>query len=140
MAANALELGRKFHAQLHFLHVLEHPTPESLNWLSEEAQQQFELNPNMKKLVLEEMDHYIPEGGENVHKEVIQYGHAFEEIVTYAEKNSVDLIMMATRGYTKFDYFWLWGSTADRVVRLATCPVLTERRPELLESLKKIQK
>ncbi len=116
------------------LHVLEHPSSESINWLSDEVQNQFKLDPNMKKLVLEKMDNYIPENTKNVYKEIIQHGHAFEEIVNYANENEIDLIMMATRGYTKFDYFWLWGSTADRVVRMATCPVLTERRPELIKA------
>jgi nucleotide-binding universal stress UspA family protein len=38
----------------------------------------------------------------------------------------VDLIALTTRGYTGLKRVWL-GSTAERVVRYASCPVLAVR-------------
>jgi nucleotide-binding universal stress UspA family protein len=47
--------------------------------------------------------------------------------VEYAEENNCDLILMATRGLTGLEHL-LIGSTTERVVRLAKCPVLTLER------------
>jgi nucleotide-binding universal stress UspA family protein len=50
-------------------------------------------------------------------------------IVTYARDASVDLIVMGTHGRGAIAQL-LMGSVAERVVRLAPCPVLTVRHPE----------
>jgi nucleotide-binding universal stress UspA family protein len=52
--------------------------------------------------------------------------HAAEEIVDYADKEKVSLIAMATHGRTGIKR-WALGSTADKVVRAARCPVLLVR-------------
>lgn len=52
--------------------------------------------------------------------------HAAEEIVEYAEKENVSLIVMSTHGRTGIKR-WALGSTADKVVRAAKCPVLLIR-------------
>ena len=53
-------------------------------------------------------------------------GHAAEEIIDYAEKNDVDLIVMATHGYSGVRR-WALGSIADKVVRRTSKPVLLIR-------------
>ena len=50
--------------------------------------------------------------------------YASRAIVDEAERLLADLIVMGTRGLTGFEHFVL-GSTAERVIRLARCPVLT---------------
>jgi nucleotide-binding universal stress UspA family protein len=52
--------------------------------------------------------------------------HAAEEIVDYAEKENTSLIIMATHGRTGIKR-WALGSTADKVVRAARCPILLIR-------------
>lgn len=54
---------------------------------------------------------------------LIRDGLPFQEIVTAAEEQRSDLIVMATHGYTGLQHV-LMGSTAERVVRHARCPVL----------------
>jgi universal stress protein A len=46
------------------------------------------------------------------------------EIVRFAEEETVDLVVMGTHGWTGFRHLIL-GSTAENVVRTAKCPVLT---------------
>ena len=46
-----------------------------------------------------------------------------------AEKIKADLIVMGTRGLSGLKHAVL-GSVAERVVRLAPCPVLTVKHPE----------
>jgi universal stress protein A len=51
-------------------------------------------------------------------------GNAADEIVKRAENENADLIVIATHGWTGWRRL-VFGSVADKVVRLATCPVLT---------------
>ena len=50
-------------------------------------------------------------------------GKAAEEILNYADKNQVDLIIMSTHGRSGISR-WAFGSVADRVVHYSTAPVL----------------
>lgn len=51
-----------------------------------------------------------------------------EAIVEFATTESVELIIISSHARRGFDR-WLIGSTAERVVRLAPCPVLVLRGP-----------
>jgi nucleotide-binding universal stress UspA family protein len=62
---------------------------------------------------------------------MIKSGSAFDQIVKAAEALGADLIVMPTRGFTHRQPDEI-GSTAERVVRHAPCPVLTVRKPVLL--------
>jgi nucleotide-binding universal stress UspA family protein len=50
-------------------------------------------------------------------------------IVNYAKESAIDLIVMGTHGRGPMAHL-LMGSVAERVVRLAGCPVLVVRHPE----------
>lgn len=50
-------------------------------------------------------------------------------IVQYAKATAVDLIVMGTHGRGPMAHL-LMGSVAERVVRVASCPVLVVRHPE----------
>ena len=62
-------------------------------------------------------------------KPLFRRGLASHEIVEAAKDLDVDLIVMATDGYTGWKHFCI-GSTAERVVRAAPCPVLVVREKE----------
>ncbi len=47
----------------------------------------------------------------------------YQEIIKFAEKNNVSLIVMSTHGRTGAKHFLL-GSVAERVVRRSPCPVM----------------
>jgi nucleotide-binding universal stress UspA family protein len=59
---------------------------------------------------------------------MVGHGDAAGEIVLIAEKEHVDLIVIATHGWTGLRHL-VFGSVAEKVVRLAPCPVLTIRAP-----------
>jgi nucleotide-binding universal stress UspA family protein len=59
---------------------------------------------------------------------LVRDGTPFEEICQAAGKLGADLIILTTHGYTGLKHVWL-GSTAERVVRHAHCPVLVVREP-----------
>ena len=52
-----------------------------------------------------------------------------DAIVEYARKNGIDLIVMGTHGRGTIGHLFM-GNVAERVVRVAPCPVLTVRHPE----------
>ena len=54
----------------------------------------------------------------------VQTGNPYYEIVTYAEKQGVDLIVIGTHGRNALLHL-LMGSVAEKVVRKAKCPVLS---------------
>jgi nucleotide-binding universal stress UspA family protein len=116
--------AQTFRAKLLLLHVVALPTyalqPETtadlitvlLNELKREA------NVQMAQL--------LPEAGAtnvDVTRRVV-VGVPYEKILETVGAESVDLIVMATHGRTGLRHL-LMGSVAERVVRLAPCPVLT---------------
>jgi nucleotide-binding universal stress UspA family protein len=56
----------------------------------------------------------------------VRTGNPHHEILNEAEEKGVDLIVVATHGHSSVEHM-LFGSTADRIVRHARCPVLTVR-------------
>ena len=51
-------------------------------------------------------------------------GDVAESILEYVEEEGIDMIVMGTHGYKGLDKI-LFGSVAEKVVKMATCPVLT---------------
>ncbi len=75
-------------------------------------------------------------------KTIVKTGKPFIEIIETASEESVDLIIIATHGHSGVEHI-LFGSTAEKVVRKAPCPVLTLREPikgfDFKEEIGKIQ-
>lgn len=55
---------------------------------------------------------------------IVKLGKPYLEILEVAKAEDVDLIIISTHGHTGVEQI-LFGSTADKVVRKAPCPVLT---------------
>ena len=60
---------------------------------------------------------------------LLRFGRPYLEITEAADDAGVDLIVLTTHGYTGLKHVLL-GSTAERVVRHARCPVLVVRDKE----------
>ena len=56
----------------------------------------------------------------------VRVGTPFLEIVRYAKETAIDLIVIGTHGRSGLAHVLL-GSTAEKIVRKAPCPVLTVR-------------
>jgi nucleotide-binding universal stress UspA family protein len=61
--------------------------------------------------------------------ELVAQGKPSAEIIRYAAENDIDMIVLGTHGKGMLDQA-LFGSTTERVVRRAPCPVLTVRMAE----------
>ena len=117
----ALELARKVGAKLSLLHVIEVPV-----YAIEVALPRHELEQEARR----GLAHMLPEAAAadvDVTR-LVALGVPYEQILQMATAEQVDLIVMATHGRTGLWHLAL-GSVAERVVRLARCPVLTIRSP-----------
>jgi len=59
---------------------------------------------------------------------IVKTGKPFVKIIDTATEVNADMIIIATHGHSGVEHI-LFGSTAEKVVRKAPCPVLTLREP-----------
>ena len=86
---------------------------------------------DLERQATQDLAQLVPEA-ESSNVEVVRLvavGSPYRKIIDTAEAEQVDLIVMATAGRTGFSHL-VMGSIAERVVRTATCPVLTIRPRE----------
>jgi universal stress protein A len=88
------------------------------------------MDLEMDKRAMEELDKLAEQEipSEIKVKSIVKTGKPFIEIIETADEQDVDLIIIATHGHTGMEHI-LFGSTAEKVVRKAPCPVLTLREP-----------
>jgi nucleotide-binding universal stress UspA family protein len=123
---HAVALCKVFHARLTLLHVVE-PAVHGDNYVTAAASLD-PLNQNLVEVAREKLDHYAQEsvGGEAPADVLVRLGRAHSEIPDTAEALGADLIVVGSCGTSQMKSTLL-GSTAERVVRHAPCPVLTVR-------------
>lgn len=127
--AHALKLAQTFGAQLHLLHVVDEAAyywvaagPDALPL----GPLPVDLAKTAENLMQRLVQTHVPAGMVCVHKVIV--GRPFVEIIRYAEEEKCSLIVVGTHGRGAIVHA-LMGSTAERVVRKAPCPVLTVRDP-----------
>jgi universal stress protein A len=117
----AFELAQTFGADLSLLHVIAVPV-----YAIEVALPLAELEQDARRALAR----LLPEAaaaGVAVTR-LVDMGVPFQKILETARAEQADLIVMSTHGRTGLGHLVL-GSVAERVVRLAPCPVLTIRPP-----------
>jgi universal stress protein A len=124
----ALRFAEEFGSEVILLHVLEPVMPltfEGLTMPSPAAEiESSDAAKSLKALVASARARGIAGV-----RAIFRRGFASHEIVEAAKDLDVDLILIATHGYTGWKHFCI-GSTAERVVRAAPCPVLVVREKE----------
>jgi len=125
----AQAFARKFGAAITLLHVVE-PIPWSADYGYGEVHG---VGPNeyLVKRCRSQLETLRRRQAEALSgcQTTVRSGKAFDEIVKAAKELNADLILLATHGYTGLDHTLL-GSTAEKVVRHAPCPVLIVRQQE----------
>ena len=100
--------------------------PESKNKTWEKHVEQLTSNVQQQcSLYINDVEQSLKDKGFKVKAES-RLGKPADEIVNYANKNKIDLIVMASHGRSGISR-WAYGSVAEKVVRKAPCPVLTVR-------------
>jgi len=121
---HAAALAETFQAELILLKVLP-PVPGKLHLYREALRIAEELRREMAGMYLDRVALSIQERDKPTQVEIID-GYPHAEIVQFAEKENVDLIVICTRGQSGLSR-WLMGSVADRVARGVSVPVLLVR-------------
>jgi nucleotide-binding universal stress UspA family protein len=121
----AIELAQKLQAHLTFLHVI-HLTPMAMGEIGASGLVPYleEIETDAQQRMEGIVDRVHQEGLEG--EISIVQGVPFQIIVDMAGNRDVDLIVMGTHGRTGLTHA-LMGSVAEKVVRLAPCPVLVTR-------------
>jgi nucleotide-binding universal stress UspA family protein len=118
----ASELAKRFGAELYLLHVVQPPVayPYAVPLFDEAAHPEASAAKELEALEVAD--------GEQIYRveRSIRTGTPFVEIVRHAKESEVDLIVIGTHGLTGLTHMLL-GSVAEKVVRKASCPVLTVR-------------
>ena len=134
-ADNALvygrELAQRFGATLHVLHVAENVYISAFGaetYASFAPDLQRDLEETAHKRLAEAVIDSDGSGPCTIPVVMTSSSPAFA-IIDYAREQDIDLIIMGTHGRGALGHI-LMGSVAERVVRLAPCPVLTTRSSE----------
>ncbi len=146
----ALSLAQEFQTQLHLVHVVR--SEETARFTLDQHSALHSENPvdwnrstyldfekkiyhvddqdkqslmNQLKMKLSQM---VPEDSLNwcSPKHVLLEGQPYKELLDYAEKLQIDMIVLGVRGHSLLEKF-LVGSTTDRLISRASCPVLCVR-------------
>ena len=126
----ALELARKFDADLHLLHVVHAPAYAYGSEMLTTSVYVFEPEDYAQER-LDEVAAAIIDAPGKVETHVIRGGQIAIAIDALADQLHADLIVMSTHGRTGLAHA-LVGSVAERTIRRAPCPVLTIRgHPQL---------
>ena len=133
--ATAVDLVARLGGEIVLLHVLTEPplysegilslTKPHIVVLSEHVRTIYDAQRKWVEQTLETRAAELGQRGTKASWRV-QVGVPFEEIVKIAEEERVDMIVLGTHGRGGVNRL-LMGSVADRVIRLAPCPVLTVR-------------
>ena len=118
----AIEIACRFEGRLVLVHALEGGSEEAQVAAEELAELAAMSREQLQDFGTKEIGTKAPWTAEVV------FGPAYLAITDAAERHGADLIVLATHGRTGLVHLLL-GSVAERVARIATCPVLTVRVP-----------
>lgn len=122
----ALSLGRRFGSTVELLHVYHVPAyvqPSVLVWAAVGPRPLWELAEEQAKTEVERFLASLSAEDRALVEVSLEVGDAATTIVERARQKHADLVVMGTHGRTGARRVVL-GSVAERVVRLAPCPVL----------------
>ena len=126
-AGAARRLAEVFGARLTILHVLDEPAALDPMFRGEVPLEL--LRGRMERYARDGMEAFVADhfrGTGNMETRIVS-GVPYREILREARESEAELIVIGTHGRTGVEHV-IFGSTAERVVRMAPCPVLTIRQ------------
>ncbi len=124
----ALTLAKQFNGRLTIIHVINEPVDLRGFYVPHVSFENLEkeIEEGAQKMMATFVANNVT--GFNNYETAIVTGVPWEEILKRAEVDSSSCIVLGTQGRSGIDHL-LFGSTAERVVRKAHCPVVTVRLP-----------
>lgn len=124
-----ISLAQEFQTELHLAHVLEPRVYKDM--LTQTAGGGDSGREGLREKLTQKLKSMVPEEARQwcTPETLLLAGHPSDELTKYAVVNDMDLIVLGVRGHSVMESL-LVGSTTDRVVRQAPCPVLSVRPKE----------
>ncbi len=122
----ALSLAQEFQTELYLVHVLEPSVYRDM--MSTQGGKSESHRKGLREKLTRKLNDMVSEEAKQWCKPetVLLAGHPSDELTKYAVVHEMDLIVLGIRGHSVIESL-LVGSTTDRVVRQAPCPVLSVR-------------
>ena len=126
----AEDMARELEAELVVCHIVESAVYPAAYSAVAMAAVNVNLEEDAKKAAAEALVPVVEEIRERglACSALVDAGTASLRIVEIVEEHGIDMVVLATHGYTGLRHV-LMGSTAERVVRLSPCPVLSVKSP-----------
>ncbi len=118
---HAVGMAVKFDAEILLVHVIEslnYSLTDTMTVVGHEKALSVTATALLENLVKQLIDKNVSV------RSFLANGTPYREIITKSQEEVVDLIVVGTHGRTGVEHFLL-GSVAEKVIRLAACPVLT---------------
>ncbi len=124
------EMASSIGSTLHIVHALEPtiaPTGMTLSPHAKIVDVENEIRKHAEKNIEEIKERLMKENYPV--KTHIEPGPAADVILDYARENEIDVICISTKGKSGLEHL-LFGSTTEKVLRLAECPVIAIKMPK----------
>ena len=124
----ALSVAKQFHSDLLLVYVVETTVYPAEFGFGQVALPSAQIEEEFMQRGKRELDKLVRSDIKNQVecRTFVVEGKPAQEILTIAQKEEVDMIVIATHGHTGVEHL-LFGSTTEKVVRKAPCPVLVVR-------------
>jgi nucleotide-binding universal stress UspA family protein len=121
---HGVSLAQENQAELHLMHVLAQPETDGpeIAWGPGTVENAYHAATRRLQQAVSPEVHLWSKKVVNV----VRWGKPFQEVLSYAREQKIDLICMGASG-NNFSMGTLFGSNVDRVLRQAPCPVLVAR-------------
>jgi len=125
----ALDIAEKFESKLIVMTVLQSKLSDSAGISLERLQEIQDEEEDGATVMLKKLEEQANDKNVSFSIAIIHNPSSSDGIVTFAEKNNVDLIVMGSHGRTGFKKIVL-GSVANGVLEHSKCPVLITKGTE----------
>lgn len=127
---HAVSIAKKFGSTIYLVHVFECDIYYAAGTMEatsmKEPKEFFRQARDMRKKTLKEAARTISAATGLPVNDVFLEGNAAQEVVGFAKREKADCIVISTHGRSGLSHL-LFGSVAEKVVRLSDCPVLSVR-------------
>ncbi|RME80277.1 MAG: universal stress protein [Planctomycetota bacterium] len=120
----ALKMAKFHEAELILLYVVEPLVTNPL--MGHAVQMAAEIEAEMEEQGKIKLEEVSKEWNYDKLRLIVRRGSSYQVILDVAQEENIDLIVIGTHGRSGISHFLL-GSTAEKVIRKANCPVLTIR-------------
>jgi nucleotide-binding universal stress UspA family protein len=119
----ASDIAAKYQAKVYIIHAVP-PVPRMAELGPDVLQTIEEGQKKYARQIIEEGEEEIKKMGIKNYQSDILYGDPVQEIIEFARKNDIDMIVMGSHGAGRIETFLL-GSVSNKVCHLAECTCVT---------------